>query len=152
MSLQAYHKILRSYIYPCHNSEMKQQHRVLIGFGIIFLLFLLSYRYSLLHDVSQLSYLNTPEAMPPFTRFITYLFMILGILPTIFMILFTALFCQTSYPARIVLYQCFGNPFAIQNGNGFVMYIVGSLLTTAALYYIFTTVSESEKLFSRPKK
>ncbi len=117
----------------------------LVSFVILFVLMMIGYKYSLLHDVSQLPYLQTPETLPPFTRFITYVFMCIGILPTILVILFTGFFCQTTYPAGVVLYTCFERPFAMADSSGYTAYMIACVLSVAALYYITTTIISHQK-------
>ncbi len=119
---------------------MRKQYIPLIFGGILFL-FLLSYRYSLLHDTSLLPYLNTPDTVPPFTRLITYVFMMIGIPPTILMILFTSIFCTTSYPNYVVLYTCFGSPFVMSSQNGFIAYLIASILSVGILWRIYSIIS-----------
>lgn len=124
---------------------MKQSYRLVILFACICFLMLLGYNYSLLHDVSQLTYLAQPESIPPFTWFMTYARMCIGILPTILVMLFTSFLCQTSYPAGIVLYTCFGSPFAFAESSGYIAYVTASLISSIALYYVTTVIIRSQK-------
>lgn len=124
---------------------MKQTHRLVILFTGICLLMLWGYKYSLLHDVSQLAYLSQPETVPPFTLFMTYVLMCIGILPTILVMTLTSFLCQTTYPAGTVLYTCFGNPFAIEQTSGYIAYVTASLVSSIALYYVTALIIRSQK-------
>ena len=125
-----------------NNIPMRRQYTPII-FGAILFLFLLSYRYSLLHDTSLLPYLNTPDTVPPFQKLLTYVFMMIGIPPTILMILFTSIFCTTSYPNYVVLYTCFGSPFVKSSQNGFIAYLIASCLSTGILGYLYSVFSKN---------
>ncbi len=124
---------------------MKTQQKLQLASLVLFFLMLIGYRYSLLHDVSQLSYLNTPETVAPFTKIATYFFMFIGILPTILLIVFTAFLCQTSYPAGVVLYTCFGSPFALADSSGFSAYIIASVISAVGIYFIISTIFDAQK-------
>lgn len=124
---------------------MKHSHKLIIVFAVICFLMLWGYKYSLLHDVSQLAYLQQPETVPPFTLFSTYVLMCIGILPTILVMLLTSFLCQTSYPAGTVLYTCFGNPFALAQSSGYIAYVTASLVSSVALYYVTTMIIRSQK-------
>ena len=124
---------------------MKRNQLLPIALGALFFLMLVGYRYSLLHDVSQLPYLQTPETVAPFTKLLTYFFMCIGILPTILIIIYTAFFCQTTYPAGVVLYTCFGNPFAFGDTTGFTAYLLASVLSIGAVAAIATAIFRAQK-------
>ena len=117
---------------------MKPSQRTLLVSTAVFFLLLISYRFSLLHPVSQLPYLMTPEMVMPFQKIVTYTLMLTGLPPTVLLIFYTSTFCTTSYPNNVVQFTCFGSPFAMGDSTGFFAWIVASLIVT---YLVFVVLS-----------
>jgi hypothetical protein len=123
---------------------MRINQRMLIIAGLMFFLLLISYKFSLLHDTTQLSYLDAP-IIPPFQRLITYIFMMIGIIPTILLMLYTSFFCHTVNPTGTVQTVCFNAPFSLGDSGGFFAYIVASIITVVVIMYIATIVTEKRR-------
>jgi len=120
---------------------MRLHQKSLIVAAVVLLLFLISYRYSLYQNQSLLPYLTDPASATSFQKIVTYTFMMVGIPPTMLLILFTTFFCTTSYPNYVVQISCFGNPFSLSDSGGFFAYVVASLVSLAILWYLAATVS-----------
>ncbi len=101
---------------------MRVNQKTILAAGLLFILLLISYRFSLLHE--------TP---PPFQGFMTYIFMIIGIIPTILVLVFTSFLCQAT---------CFGSPFAFSDSSGFIAYIVACIITVLVGIYLATRVQK----------
>ena len=121
---------------------MDKGKKLLLFYALISVLLLLSYRYSLFADVSQLPMLEHPDTMTPFQRLITYTFMMIGIIPTILIMIGVSFFCHTTYPAGIVTFVCFNQQYSFTDGNGFIVYIIASICTVMAIRYIFTRITD----------
>lgn len=119
---------------------MRTDQKSFIVAGILFFLFLVSYKFSLYQNTSLLPYLNDAASATTFQRIITYTCMMFGLPPTMFLILYTTYLCQTSYPNNIVHITCFGNPFSLSGPEGFFAYIVSSLLSVIILWYLYSLV------------
>lgn len=120
---------------------MRFTQKSIIASAIVLLLFLISYRYSLFQNQSLLPYLQDPISATPFQRILTYTFMMIGLPPTMLLILFTTFLCQTSYPNNVVQITCFGNPFSLSDSGGFFAYLVASLVAIGILWYLVHAVS-----------
>jgi hypothetical protein len=118
--------------------------------GILFFLFLVSYKFSLLHDVSQLPYLKNP-VIPPFTRLYTYIFMMIGILPTILIVMYTSILCHTQVVAGIIQTVCFNQLFSLGDSGGFFAYIVASLISTAIVTYLSSALRIGHDFLGKQK-
>jgi len=123
---------------------MRLNQKTLLAAGIMFFLLLLSYKFSLLHETVQLSYLNNPT-IAPFQRIITYIGMMIGIIPTIFLILYTSFFCNTQTVIGAVQTICFNAPFSLSDSEGFFAYIVASLLAVIIITYIVTITATNRR-------
>ena len=110
---------------------------------------LIGYRYSLYQDVSKLPYLLTPESVTPFQRLVTYFFMFMGLVPTMLIMTATSYFCHTIYPAGKVQFVCFDSIFSISDTNGFIVYILASILTLTTGWIVWNVLMDDA--FS-PKK
>jgi len=113
---------------------MRKNQKILLATGIAFFLFLVSYKFSLYHATSQLPYLNTPDAVPLFTKIMTYVFMMIGLPPTMLIILYNTFLCHTALVSWAVQTVCFSAPFSLAGTEGFMAYIVASLIS-AALFF-----------------
>lgn len=125
---------------PCKNTDMHRKQLTIFGITL-FVLFLVSYKFSLLHTTQQLSYLNDPAALSPFQRLFTYTFMMIGVPPTTFMILYMSILCHTELINGTITTICFGTPFALAGSEGFYAYGVASLLAAGILTYVFSLFS-----------
>ena len=105
----------------------------------MFFLFLVSYKYSLFHSQSVLPYLSSGQNIPAFTKCITYALMMIGVPPTILLILYNTFLCHTTVVNWVVQTVCFQTPFVLSAGDGFFAYIIASLMSAVlfgiALYY-----------------
>ncbi len=101
---------------------MRVNQKTIISAGILFFLLLVSYRFSLLNE--------TP---PPFGGFMMYVFMTIGIIPTILVLMFTSFLCQTT---------CFGSPFAFSDSSGFIAYILACIITILVVIHLATRVQK----------
>ena len=118
---------------------MQKNQKTLMAAGILFFLLLVSYKFSPLHDTIQLAYLASP-VVSPFQRILTYVFMMIGIIPSSLLMLYTSTICTTSYPAGVVQYSCLGSPFAVGDTTGFFAYVVACIMTTLVLMYLFSVL------------
>jgi hypothetical protein len=131
---------------------MRTQQKLLLITGIIFFLYIISYKYSLFHTTPMLPYLNTPDTVPPFAKLLTYILMIIGLPPTILLILYTTFLCHTTLVNEAVQIFCFGSPFTLSAGNGFFAYIVASIVATGIFYSIIRIIILSSDHTARPHK
>jgi hypothetical protein len=122
---------------------MRLNQKSLLLTSIIFFLLFISYKFSLYHETTQLAYLSNP-VISPFQRLFTYLFMMIGIIPTIFVMLYTSMFCHTLNPTGIIQTICFDGPFAMSDSSGFFAYIVACIITTV-LFAFFLSVFAMKK-------
>ena len=122
---------------------MRFTQKALIAAAVVLFLFLVSYRYSLFQNQSLLPYLQDPASATPFQKIITYTFMMIGVPPTMLLILFTTFFCQTSYPNYVVQISCFGNPFSLSDSGGFFAYLVASLISIGVLWFLVSAVTSA---------
>jgi hypothetical protein len=113
---------------------MRNQQKLLLTTGIVFFLFIVSYKFSLFHATSMLDYLKTPDMAPPFTKLLTYILMMIGLPPTILLILYTTFLCHTTLLNWIPQIICFGSPFTLSASDGFFAYIVASLIASGLLF------------------
>jgi len=121
---------------------MDKKQRTLLFTAIVFLLLLISYKFSLLHETNMLLYLQNP-IISPFQRIFTYVFMMIGIIPTILLILYTSILCHTEFIAAVTTI-CFGSPFNISDSGGFFAYIVACLITMGIIFYLWTSLTEKK--------
>jgi len=118
--------------------HINPKHALICGIALLFML--ISYRFSVYHQTPMLTYFQTPETTTPFLRLMTYVFMMIGTLPTMLLILGVSVFCQTQYIYPTVFYTCFGNPFDFSKSEGFMIYGLASvgiaiiLLTTLHIF------------------
>lgn len=124
---------------------MRTQQKILLATGIVFFLFMISYKFSLFHTTSLLPYLNTPDTVPIFTKVLTYIFMMIGLPPTILLILYTTFLCHTTLVNWVVQIVCFGSPFTLAASDGFFAYIIASIISTGIFYYIVHILFQKEK-------
>ena len=123
----------------------------MIAAAIVLFLFLVSYRYSLYQNQSLLPYLQDPTTATPFQKIVTYTFMMIGIPPTMLLILFTTFFCQTSYPNYVVQITCFGNPFSLSDSGGFFAYLIASLISVGVLWFLISAVTSVDHAAGKQK-
>lgn len=125
-----------------------RQKILFLASSVVFLLFLVSYKFSLLHETTQLPYLAS-SPIPLFQRIATYAFMLIGIFPTILLILYTSILCTTTLVAGTVTTMCFGSPFAVSDSSGFFAYLVAGLVSTVIVGgFIWFTMNNSKKITS----
>jgi hypothetical protein len=124
---------------------MRNQQKLLLATGIILLLFIISYKFSLFHTTVMLDYLKTPDTIPPFAKMLTYVLMMIGLPPTMLLILFTTFLCHTTLVNWAVQIVCFGSPFTYAANDGFFAYIVASLIATGIFYFILRLILQKEK-------
>lgn len=113
--------------------------------GIMFFLLLVSYKFSLLHETAQLSFLSAPT-IPVFQRLFTYTFMMIGIIPTMLLMLYTGYLCHTEAAAGVVQTICFNAPFSLSDSGGFFAWIVASIITVIVILYVVTLIQKSAKV------
>lgn len=121
---------------------MGSNQKRLLTIGMLFILLLISYKFSLLHDTNMLPYLMG-TTIPPFQRILTYVFMMIGLIPTILLILYTSTLCHTEYISNAVQTICFGTPFHLSDSSGFFAYIVASLITMVIFLYLATSLERN---------
>ena len=119
----------------------KSQITVLIPV-VLFVFLLVSYRFSLYHETSQLPYLSNPS-LPLFQKILTYTFTTIGVLPTLLLILYTSILCSTSAASGVIQTTCFGKPFAVSDSSGFFAYIVACLAVAVAVWYMLSVLFEA---------
>ena len=124
---------------------MRNQQKILLTTGIMLFIFIVSYKFSLFHATAMLEYLKTPEAIPPFTKFLTYVLMMMGLPPTMLLILYTTFLCHTTLVNWAVQIVCFGSPFNLSANDGFFAYIIASLISAGILYGILRLIVQKEK-------
>jgi hypothetical protein len=122
--------------------SMRSQQKIWLASGILFFLLLVSYKFSLLHEANMLPYLQNP-VIPPFQRLFTYVFMMIGIIPTVLLILYTSILCHTEFIASVTTI-CFGSPFNLSDSGGFFAYIVACIITTGIIFYLWTSLTEKK--------
>lgn len=129
---------------------MRNQQKLLLWGGILFFLFLVSYKYSLFQDTTQLLYLKNP-VVPPFMRLYTYAFMMIGILPTILVMFYTSILCHTQVVVGVIQTICFNQLFSLSDSGGFFAYIVASLISTVAVMYLYSVFASDNARVGKQK-
>jgi len=124
---------------------MRAQQKIFLATGIVFFLFIVSYKFSLFHTTSLLPYLNTPDTVPLFTKALTYILMMIGLPPTILLILYTTFLCHTTLVSWVIQIVCFGSPLTLADSSGFFAYIVASLISAGIFYYVIHLLFQKEK-------
>jgi hypothetical protein len=123
---------------------MHKRNITFIATGILFLLFLCSYKFSLYHTSSMLPYLATPQTVAPIPYILTFVMMMAGVLPTILLILYTTFLCHTTLVNWAIRIVCFGSSFTLADSGGFFAYIIASLISAVAAGY-FLSLALSKK-------
>jgi len=124
---------------------MRAQQKIFLATGIVFFLFIVSYKFSLFHTTSMLDYLSAPDTVPIFTKILTYALMMIGLPPTILLILYTTILCHTTLVNWAVQIVCFGSPLTLTASDGFFAYIVASLISAGIFYYAVHLLFQKEK-------
>jgi len=116
------------------------QKRSALVFTFMTIIFVLSYRYSLLHTTPMLPSPANPQTVRPFIWFITYLMMLVGLPPSMLFALVSSIFCRTQLVGGIIETVCFGMPLTIGTDNGFFAYIAVCVVASMGLTWFLTMI------------